>query len=82
MILHAKSTQPITAQALDALIIQVQASHLHIVGQAASTDGKAVIMHGDRHRTLRINDRLVAAAMPKEHLVRFATKRKRQDLMP
>ncbi len=68
MILHAEGAQTLAAQAFNAAVVRVHARHLDIFGQAAGRDGETMIVNRDADSAVWIGGRLIAAAVPEQHL--------------
>ena len=80
MVLHAEGLQMRSAQALDALIVQIDVRHLDAARQAVGLHGKAVIVAADLDA--RVGEHgLVAAAMAELHLVGVAAECQTENLV-
>ena len=81
--LHAEGALRSRAQALHAVIVEIDMRDLNVTWESVGTNGKAVIVRGDFDAACEmILHRLIAAAVSEFEFVGFAPERESQNLVP
>ena len=74
VVLNAEDGFVFVAQALNAVVIQINVRHFNLIGKRTGGNRKSVVMAGNGNGQGRfVSDRLISASMPKLEFVRGAT---------
>src|ERR671921_2179355 len=83
VVLDAPRVERAASEPLDRPIVEVAVGHLDAHGQSLPAHAEAVILAGDLDLPRpKVTNRVVRAVVPERHLVRLASQRQAEELVP